>query len=122
MLGFPLADPIIGLLIALSILVLLWGTVKSIGARLMDAVDPALVDRAEHALTHSDGVVSAPSIRLRWVGHRLRGTASIAVNTDSLREAQHIADHAAEHVRRELRNLDSFTVTSIQREDAADPR
>jgi len=122
MLGFPLADPIIGLLIAASILVLLWGTVKSIGARLMDAVDPALVDRAEHALTHTDDVVSVPSIQLRWVGHRLQGTASITVNTDSLREAQHIADHAAEHVRRELRNLDSFTVTSIQREGAADPR
>jgi cation diffusion facilitator family transporter len=122
MLGFPLADPIIGLLIAASILVLLWGTVKSIGARLMDAVDPALVDRAEHALTHTDDVVSVPSIQLRWVGHRLQGTASITVNTDSLREAQHIADHAAEHVRRELRNLDSFTVTSSQREDAADPR
>ena len=122
MLGFPLADPIIGLLIALSILVLLWGTVKSIGARLMDAVDPALVDRAEHALEHTEGVVSVPSIQLRWVGHRLQGTASIAVNVDSLREAQHIADHAAEDVRRELRNLDSFTVTSSQREDAADPR
>ena len=40
LLGFPLADPIIGLLIAVSILVLLWGTVKSVGARLMDAIAP----------------------------------------------------------------------------------
>ncbi len=41
LLGFPIADPIIGLLISVSIMVLLWGTVKSIGARLMDAIDPA---------------------------------------------------------------------------------
>lgn len=46
MAGFQLADPIIGLLIAASVLILLWGTIKSIGARLMDAVDPKLIDRA----------------------------------------------------------------------------
>lgn len=36
MLGFPLADPIVGLLISAAILVLLWGTVRSIGRRLME--------------------------------------------------------------------------------------
>lgn len=112
MLGFPLADPIIGLLIAISILVLLWGTVKSIGARLMDAVDPALVDRVEHALEHTSGVVSVPSVQLRWVGHRLQGAATITVNTGSLPDASHIADNATKQVKHELRNLDSFTVTS----------
>lgn len=112
MLGFPLADPIIGLLIAISILVLLWGTVKSIGARLMDAVDPALVDRAQHALEHTAGVHSVPSIQLRWVGHRLQGAATITVTTDSLHDAQSIAEHATAHVQGELRNLDSFVVTS----------
>ncbi|KQV06868.1 cation diffusion facilitator family transporter [Leifsonia sp. Root112D2] len=112
MLGFPLADPIIGLLIAASILVLLWGTVKSIGARLMDAVEPGLVHRAEHALEHTAGVIAVSSIQLRWVGHRLQGAATITVKTDSLHEAQHIADHAAEHIKDELRNLDAFTVTS----------
>ncbi|GAB3043416.1 cation diffusion facilitator family transporter [Parafrigoribacterium mesophilum] len=114
MLGFPLADPIVGLIIAISILVLLWGTVKSIGARLMDAVDPALVDRTEYALRHTPGLASVSSIQLRWVGHRLQGAATITVNTDSLHDAWDIAEHATAHVKAELPNLDSFTVTSIQ--------
>jgi cation diffusion facilitator family transporter len=50
MLGFPLADPIVGLIISAAIIVLLWGTVRSIGRRLMDGIKPELVDKAEHAL------------------------------------------------------------------------
>lgn len=53
LLGLPLADPIIGLLISISILILLFGTVRSIGRRLMDGIDPELVERAEHALEHT---------------------------------------------------------------------
>ena len=48
-LGFPLADPIIGLLISATIFVLLWGTIRSVGSRLMDGIEPELLDRAEHA-------------------------------------------------------------------------
>ena len=113
LLGFPLADPIIGLLIAISILILLWGTVKSVGARLMDAVDPHLVARAEHALEHTPGVASVVSIRLRWVGHRLAGDAMIETDAAQLLAATQVAAHAGEHARAELRNLDEFTVTPV---------
>ena len=50
--GLPLADPIVGLLIAVSIILLLWGTVRSIGRRLLDGIDPELVDRSS---TQSSG-------------------------------------------------------------------
>ena len=111
LLGFPLADPIIGLLIAVSILVLLWGTVKSIGARLMDAVDPGLVERAEHALQRTEGVAAVRDVRLRWSGHRLLGSAVVATGAVSLADASLIAEHAAEHVRAELHSVDDFVVT-----------
>lgn len=111
LLGFPLADPIIGLLIAVSILLLLWGTIKSIGARLMDGIDPDLYERAEHALEHVDGVRDVRELRLRWIGHRLTGSATIVVATDELHEATRLAQHAAEHVRKAIHNVDSFTVT-----------
>lgn len=111
LLGFPIADPIIGLLIAVSIMVLLWGTVKSIGARLMDAIDPALVGRAEHALEHAPGVEAVRDVRLRWVGHRLTGSATVAVTASSLHDAEHVAEHAAEHVHEVMGNVDEFTVT-----------
>jgi cation diffusion facilitator family transporter len=57
-LGLPLADPIVGLLISGVILVLLVGTARDIGRRLLDGVDPALVERAEQTLTSLPGVVS----------------------------------------------------------------
>ncbi|HWT34344.1 MAG TPA: cation diffusion facilitator family transporter [Microbacterium sp.] len=111
MVGFPLADPIIGLMIAVSILVLLWGTVKSVGARLMDAVDPALIDRAEHALRDSPGVSGVEDVKLRWIGHRLTGSAVVTTDRPDLHEATHAAEQASENVRRGLRNLDDFVVT-----------
>ena len=111
LLGFPIADPIIGLLISVSILVLLWGTVKSVGSRLMDAVDPQLLDRVEHALEHTDGVTGVRDVKLRWVGHRLLGSATVATDAETLHDAAHVAQHASEHVREELRNLDDFVVT-----------
>ncbi|WP_349866716.1 cation diffusion facilitator family transporter [Leifsonia sp. WHRI 6310E] len=111
LLGFPIADPIIGLLISISILVLLWGTVKSVGARLMDAVDPELLDRVEHRLEHTKGVTGVRSVKLRWAGHRLLGSAIITTDAQTLHDAAHVAEHASEHVRTDLRNLDDFVVT-----------
>ncbi|WP_267423622.1 MULTISPECIES: cation diffusion facilitator family transporter [unclassified Curtobacterium] len=111
LLGFPLADPVIGLLIAVSILMLLWGTVKSIGARLMDAIDPDLYSRAERALERTDGVHGVRDLRLRWIGHRLTGSATIEVDTTDLHAASHIADHATEHVHEAIGNVDAFSVT-----------
>jgi cation diffusion facilitator family transporter len=68
-LGFPLADPIIGILISITIFVLLWGTARDIGRRLLDGVDPALLERTEAAL--APVAPAGSSVRLRWSGHRL---------------------------------------------------
>ena len=113
LLGFPLADPIIGLLIAISILVLLWGTVKAVGARLMDAVDPQLIERVERGLESVDGVTGVVGVKLRWAGHRLLGSAIVTTDAVSLHDAGHVAERASERVRRELRTLDDFVVTPV---------
>lgn len=113
LLGFPIADPIIGLLISVSILILLWGTVKSVGARLMDAVDPRLVERVEHGLEHANGVTGVQSVKLRWSGHRLLGSAIVSTDAVSLHDATRVADGAAQLVRGELRTLDDFVVTPV---------
>jgi divalent metal cation (Fe/Co/Zn/Cd) transporter len=113
MLGFPLADPIIGLLIAASILVLLWGTVRSIGRRLMDGIDPELLERAEAALAGTPGVISVPRMQLRWVGHRLHGVASIQVADISLSAAEDIAHEAEHHLGHALPNLDDVVIRAV---------
>lgn len=77
--GIPLADPVVGLLITAAILVLLWGTARDVGRRLLDGVDPDLTLRARHALSEVPGVEAVDDLRLRWTGHRLAVQATIRV-------------------------------------------
>lgn len=122
MLGFPLADPIIGLLISAAIIVLLWGTVRSIGRRLLDGIEPELVDRAEAALAGAPGVLAVSSVQLRWVGHRLQGAATIAVADAALSEVSetvHAAEHRLGHALPKLDGMVIKTVTASAREKGA---
>jgi divalent metal cation (Fe/Co/Zn/Cd) transporter len=77
--GFPLADPIVGLLITVAIVFVLKGAVREIWWRLMDAVDPALVDTVEATLRTTPGVARIGAVRLRWIGHHLRAECEISV-------------------------------------------
>jgi cation diffusion facilitator family transporter len=96
-LGFPLADPIIGLVITVAILAVLRNAVRDIFRRLMDAVDPAFVDNAEAALAAQPGVTGVRSVKMRWIGHRLHADAELDIDpTTSLADAHRIA-HDAEH-------------------------
>ncbi|MDN4613410.1 cation diffusion facilitator family transporter [Leifsonia sp. F6_8S_P_1B] len=110
MAGLPWADPVVGLLISAAILILLWGTVRSIGRRLMDGIEPELVHRLEHALAGTEGVLAVPRVQLRWIGHRLQGTATVVVAATGLAEAQDISAAARRHASGHLRNLDDLTV------------
>lgn len=124
MLGFPLADPIVGLLISIAIVVLLWGTVRSIGRRLMDGIDPELMDRAEAALNGAPGVLAVSRLQLRWVGHRLQGAATIEVAEASLSAVEEIV-HEAEHLLgHALPNLDDVTIRPVlpRTPEAAQPQ
>ncbi|MCB0883817.1 MAG: cation transporter [Propionibacteriaceae bacterium] len=113
MLGFPLADPIVGLLISAAIIVLLWGTVRNIGRRLMDGIEPELLAKAEHALEHTPGVLSIERVQLRWVGHRLQGTATIQIADTTLAESARLIHDAEHELGHALPNLDDMTIRTV---------
>jgi cation diffusion facilitator family transporter len=96
LLGFPLADPLVGLLITIAILVALRSAATDIYRRLMDAVDPALTQSAHASLHATPGVVAVDDLRLRWTGHRLRGEARVTVDARLDLAAAHQIAHAAE--------------------------
>ncbi|MEV4566186.1 cation diffusion facilitator family transporter [Nonomuraea sp. NPDC049419] len=96
-LGFPLADPIVGLLITVAILFVLRGAAREIYHRLMDAVDPKLVEQAEHILADVPGVRRVGSVRLRWIGHALRAEVDIQVGHESTLVEAHAVAVEAEH-------------------------
>jgi cation diffusion facilitator family transporter len=78
--GFPLADPIVGLLITIAIVFVLRDAVREIWWRLMDAVDPALVARLESAAREVEGVQAIDEMRVRWIGHTLHAEANVEVD------------------------------------------
>jgi len=98
-LGWRLADPIVGMAITVAILGVLRGAARDIYRRLMDAVDPALVDQVEHEAAHVDGVHQVDDVRVRWIGHELRAELNLTVD-GSLHVSQ--AHDIAEHVRHRL--------------------
>lgn len=96
-LGYPLADPIVGLIITVAILAVLRGAVRDIFRRLMDAVDPELVDTAEATLAARPGVRSVRRVRMRWIGHRLHADAELDIDPATSLEDAHRIAHDAEH-------------------------
>ena len=79
-LGWDWADPAVGLLITVAILAVLRQAGREIYRRLMDAVDPALVDQAEQTLRSTPGVLGTGQVRMRWVGHGLRAECEVIVD------------------------------------------
>ncbi|WAM16878.1 cation diffusion facilitator family transporter [Rhodococcus sp. JS3073] len=95
--GLPLADPVVGLVITAAILLVLRTAARDVFRRLMDGVDPELVDAAERALAAEPGVVGVRSVKMRWIGHHLHADAELDVDpSTSLRDAHRVA-HTAEH-------------------------
>jgi cation diffusion facilitator family transporter len=96
-LGWEWADPVVGLLITVAIIAVLRQAAIQIYRRLMDAVDPAMLDRAELALRAVPGVLGVGRVRLRWVGHQMRAECEVIVDANaSVIEAHQVAV-GAEH-------------------------
>jgi cation diffusion facilitator family transporter len=118
-LGWRWADPVVGLAITAAILLVAKDAAREVYRRLMDAVDPALVDAAEQALAGTPGVRRVAALRMRWVGHRLHAETDVVVAaTLTLVEAHAIAV-AAEH--RLLHAVPRLTAATIHPDpDSAD--
>jgi cation diffusion facilitator family transporter len=110
-LGYPLADPIFGLLIAVAILVIVWQSGTTVFTRLLDGVDPTLIDEIRNAAGHVEGVQDVAEVRARWLGHRLRAEVNIAVDPElSVAEGHAVAREVNHRLLHELRYLDMAVV------------
>ena len=109
LIGVPILDPIVGIVIAFAIVGITWNAIKAVWYRLMDAVDPHLVEHFEAHVLAVDGVQEIVSLRLRWVGHRMYGVISLRLAEDTtLAESQTIVaavQHDAGHVIPQLEEL-----------------
>lgn len=109
--GYFKADPIIGLVITVAILGIVWQSVKAVFARMLDGVEPEVLDEVSHAVTHVPGVESVTDVRARWIGHRLHAEISVAVApTLTVVEGHDIAREVEHQLRHHLAFLDDATV------------
>lgn len=110
-LGFPLADPIIGLLITVAILFILKDTAVTMWHRLMDAVDPALTSKLERTARATEAVLDVHDVRVRWIGHRLHSELHIDVAPElSTADSHAIAERVRHDLLHELPGLETITV------------
>ncbi|MBB3051565.1 cation diffusion facilitator family transporter [Prauserella isguenensis] len=96
MVGFPLADPIIGLLITVAILAVLRGAAREVLGRLMDAVEPDVTERVERTAAAVAGVEAVRQVRVRWLGHSLRAELDVAVDGTLDVASAHAISHDVE--------------------------
>ncbi len=110
-LGFPLADPIVGLLITVAILRVVWGAGKEVIIRMIDGIDPSIPNEIKEAAAHADGVRDVTQVRVRWLGHRLRAEVNITVDPSLSVEAGHaIAKDVRHELLHHLSYLDDATI------------
>lgn len=110
-LGYPLTDPIIGLVITVAILPIVWQSGKAVFTRLLDGVDPEVTDEITHAIDHAEGVREVTEVRLRWSGHRLHAEVNLAVSPKlSVAEGHAIAVEARHQLIHSLPYLSNVNV------------
>jgi cation diffusion facilitator family transporter len=103
-LGFSAADPIVGLIITAMIFGIVWQSAKTVLVRLLDGIDPRMVEELRHVMSeHVPGVAGIQDLRMRWVGHRLYAETDILVDesmqvSDGLDMSERIRRIAGEQI------------------------
>jgi cation diffusion facilitator family transporter len=117
--GFPLADPLVGLAIAAVILLIGWQSAKAIFVRILDGVDPEVIEDVRHSASHVAGVRDVTDVRARWIGHRLAIEANVAVDPTLSVAAGHAIASEVRH--QLLHELSSLSLVAIHIDSSEDP-
>jgi cation diffusion facilitator family transporter len=109
--GFPIVDPLVGIAITVAILFIVRGAAGTVWNRLVDGIEPALVEEIAHASTHVPGVSEVRQVRARWIGHKIFTDLQIGVDPDlTVRGSQEIVEAVTAELHRHVRSLGSAVV------------
>lgn len=109
--GYPLADPVVGLVISAAIFALVWRAACSVLVRVLDGVEPEVIDEICHAAAHVPRVEEVSEVRARWIGHRMHADVSVTVPGGlSVAEGHDVAKDVRHQLLHHLPHLGSVTV------------
>lgn len=109
-LGYPLADPVIGLLITIAILGIVWQSARAVVSRMLDGVEPGVLDKLAHAAKHVDGVEEVVAVKARWIGHRLSAHLVVSSSADTVDVLHAQLEGVRKHVRRHVPEVSEICV------------
>ncbi|WP_444980630.1 cation diffusion facilitator family transporter [Microseira wollei] len=115
-LGYSWADPAIGLVITAVLLKIVWESGLTIFSRLLDGVEPEVLESIHHAIAHVPEVETEAiaNLRTRWLGHRLHLEMDIMLlPTLSLQETQGIIHTVEEQLKAHLPYLGLIVVRAV---------
>lgn len=127
LLGWPIVDPIVGLMIGITIIFIAKDATMRVWYRLMDAVDPAVIDQIEQYAGEVPGVERVSSIRAHWVGHRLHAIVHVVVDEHATGGVSEAVESVRRTLNTHIRHLAEVTIdarprTMTSSSDAAEPR
>ncbi|HEV7129170.1 MAG TPA: cation diffusion facilitator family transporter [Ktedonobacterales bacterium] len=97
--GLRAADPIAGLIISIAILYILVEIGRDVFNRLMDSVEPHVVDEIEAQARAVEGVRGVADVRARWAGRRLLVALNVAADSSlTLADGHAIAERVRQEV------------------------
>jgi cation diffusion facilitator family transporter len=110
-LGYPLADPIIGILMTILILRIVWESAAAVFTRILDGVDPDVPDKIKEQAKQTKGVEDVSEVRVRWLGHRMHAELNLAVNQSlSVEDGHNIANQVRHDLLHNLKFLSGVTI------------
>ncbi|MBF0294197.1 MAG: cation transporter [Magnetococcales bacterium] len=115
-LGFPLLDPMVGVGITIAILFIVRDAARAVWLRLIDGIEPEILDEITHAPAHVPGVQEVRSVRARWIGHKVHGEVAVVVDPDL---PMAVADAIGQAVERALQDHVRLLDTAVVRVTSA---
>jgi cation diffusion facilitator family transporter len=121
-LGYPLADPVVGLIITIAIFGIVIQSGQQIFMRMLDGVDPDVIDDIRHAAAHVADVKEVTDVRARWLGHRLHAEVNVTLPSHvSISAAHAIAEEVRHQLLHHLKYL-SLVVFHVDPEEKSGER
>ncbi len=110
-LGFPLADPIVGIGISLAILRIVWESGKAVIIRFLDGVEPEIIEQIRSTVKTVPGITGNSEIRARWVGHQLHAEINASVKPElSVEQGHEIAKKVKHELKHKIKHLSVVTI------------